>query len=341
MKFSINNTFYPDNAVLEQALARYVQLASGQIQGQILPDQDVLAPDNFSNTRGNYEQRQYDLKFLDDARDFFSEFLNDDLRQENPLGWADTHNQLGNIFGALAQQASDAALYEKAIESFSFALEEYKQKENPNEWAATQYNLGVAYQALGRQLQDQKLFKKSVDALTDALLEWSRKNVPKEWASTMFHLGASLHGQAMLLKGNRTFQKAVVAYKNALEEYDADLTPFELSSTHNNRGAVLHHLGESEENVGRIEEAIRSYETAELVLLEQQQPFHFAVLCKINMATANLVLATLTNDKILAEECADKFELILACFPHALQPDSVTYCEEQYQKALDFYKPVI
>jgi len=336
MKFSINNIFYPDNTVLEQALARYVQLASGQIQGQLLPDQNVLAPDNFSNTRGNYEQRQYDLKFLDSARDFFIELLSDDLRQESPIGWADTHNHLGNILGGLAQNSNDTDLYYKAIESFSLALEELKQETNPNEWATTQYNLGVVYQALGRQLQDQKLFKKSVDAFTDALLEWSRSNDPKEWASTMFHLGASLHGQALLLKGNRTFQKSVVAYKNALEEYDADLTPFELSSTHNNRGAVLHHLGESEENIGRIEEAIRSYETAELVLLEQQQPFHFAVLCKINMATANLVLATLKNDKNLAEECADKFELILACFPHALQPASVTYCEEQYQKAHNF-----
>jgi len=333
MKFSINNTFYPDNAVLERALARYVQLASGQIQGQILPDQNVLAPDNFSNTRGNYEQRQYDLKLLADARLFFSELLSDAFRQENPLGWADTRNHLGNVLGALAQQANDVDLYDQAIESFTSALEEFKQDANPSDWAATQYNLGVVYQAKGRLLQDQKLFKKSVDAFTEALLEWSRNNVPKEWASTMFHLGASLHGQALLLKGNRTFQKSVVAYKNALEEYDADLTPFELASTHNNRGAVLHHLGESEENIGRIEEAIRSYETAELVLLEQQQPFHFAVLCKINMATANLVLATLKNDKILAEECADKFELILACFPHALQPASVTYCEEQYQKA--------
>jgi len=336
MKFSINNTFFPDNTVLEQALARYVRLASGQIQGQILPDQNVLAPDNYSNTRGNYEQRQYDLKLLGDARVFFSELLTDALRQENPLGWADTHNQLGNILGALAQQASDTDLYVKAIESFTVALEEFKQDEHPKEWAATQYNLGIAYQAQGRLLKEQKSFKKSVDAFTDTLLEWSRSNEPKQWASTMFHLGASLHGQALLLKGNRTFQKSVVAYKNALEEYDADLTPFELSSTHNNRGAVLHHLAESEENVGRIEEAIRSYETAELVLLEQQQPFHFAVLCKINMATANFVLARLTNDKILAEECADKFELILACFPHALQAESVTYCEEQYQKAQEY-----
>jgi len=336
MKFSIINTFYPDNVVLERALARYVQLASGQIQGQTLPDQNVLAPDNFSNTRGNYEQRQYDLKFLDGARDLFTDLLSPKLQQENPNGWADTQNHLGNILGALAQQSNDSNLYQQAIDSFNHALDVFSQDENPSEWAATQYNLGVAYQALGRVLKDQKLFKQSVDAFTDALLVWTRQDVPEEWASTMFQLGASLHGQALLLKGNRAFQKSVVAYKNALEGYDADNTPFELSSTHLNRGAVLQHLGETEENAGRIEEAIRSYETAHLVLLEQQQPFHFAVLCKINLATARLVLAELNKDKVLAEEVADDFELILSCFPHALQPASVTFCEEQLSKAQSF-----
>lgn len=188
MKFSINNTFFPDNTVLEKALARYVQLASGQIQGQILPDQNVLAPDNYSNTCGNYEQRQYDLKLLADARDFFSELLSDILRQENPLGWADTQNQLGNILGALAQQANDSNLYIKAIESFTVALEEFKQDEQPKDWAATQYNLGIAYQAQGRLLKEQKSFKKSVDAFTDTLLEWSRSNEPKQWALSLIHI---------------------------------------------------------------------------------------------------------------------------------------------------------
>ena len=336
MKFSSNTIFFPDNKVLEQTLAHYVYLAADKIIGQTLPDQNITVPNNFINTRGNYEQRQYDLKLLDDARDYFTELLTDDLRQSSPFKWADLKNCLGNIQGALALRDDNTDLYLESVKSFKNALEVFTQKDKPNDWAATQYNLGIVYQSLGREQTDQKLFKASVDAFTDALLEWSRKDVPAEWASTMFHLGVSLHGQGSLMKGNRTFQKSVVAYKNALEEYDADLTAFELSSTHINRGVVLHHLGESEGNAGRIEEAIRSFETANLVLLEQQQPFHFSVLCRINKATARLVLATLNKDAALAEEVADEYELILACFPHALQPLSVAYCEEQLIKAQSF-----
>jgi len=128
-------------------------------------------------------------------------------------------------------------------------------------------------------------------------------------------------------------QKSVVAYKNALAVLDADNYPLELTATHNNRAAALHHLGETEENPERLEEAIRSYEKALTVSMEQQLPIHLAVLCRVNKTTAQNVLAELTNDTGLAEEVADEFEVIIECFSHALQPLCLRHCEEQMDKA--------
>jgi tetratricopeptide (TPR) repeat protein len=136
-----------------------------------------------------------------------------------------------------------------------------------------------------------------------------------------------------LLKGNRTLQKSVVAYKNAMKVFNADDHALELAATHNNRGAVLHHLAESEENADRLNEAIKSYETGLLVCQEQQLPIHLAVIGKINIAIARGVLAELAKDSALAEEVADEFELIIECFPHALQPLCLKQCEEQMSKA--------
>ena len=150
---------------------------------------------------------------------------------------------------------------------------------------------------------------------------------------TMHQLGATLHTWGLLLKGNRNLQKAVVAYKNALAALDADNYALELAATHNNRGAVLHNLGESEENPERLEEAIKSYTKALTVCMEQQRPFHLAVIIRVNKATAQNVLAELTNNAVLAEEVADEFELILECFPHALQPLCLKHCEAQLNKA--------
>ncbi len=158
-------------------------------------------------------------------------------------------------------------------------------------------------------------------------------SLPEDWMFTMHQLGDTFHAYGKLLKGNRQFQKSVVAYKNALAVLDADNYALELTATHNNRAAVLHHLGESEENPERLEEAIKSYEKAITVSMEQQLPIHLAVLCRVNKATAQNVLAELTNDTGLAEEVADEFEVIIECFSHALQPLCLRHCEEQMDKA--------
>jgi len=331
MKFSTTTTFYPDNKALEKAIEHYKRLVTDD-EKNIRADSNVAIADNFIYTRGNYEQHRYSANVLESAREKFESLLTDKLRAESVLDWAETQNSLGNILASLGQNLRDANLYKQSIAAFNHALDIFKQEDFPLEWAASQSNLGTALQALGRQESDSKLLSNSIDAYTAALLEYSRKETPEEWSIAMFQLGATFHTYGSLLKGNRTFQKAVVAYKNALEELDADNHALELAATHNNRGAVLHHLGESEENAERLEEAIRAYETALTVCMEQQQPFHLAVLCRVNKATARSVLAELTKDAALAEETADEFELIIECFPHALQPLCLIHCKEQLNK---------
>jgi len=297
------------------------------------PDTKVTAADNFLHTRGNFEQYRFSSNILESAREALEVSLTVEYRDQELFAWSETQNSLGNILAALGQQQRDVELFEKAIQCFNNALEVFNQEKSPLDWAATQYNLGTAKQALGRQQDDSKLLKASIDAYTNALLEWSRNETPEEWASAMHQLGATFHAYGRLLKGNRTFQKSVVAYRNALAELDADNNAFELAATHNNCGAVLHNLGEAEENPDRLEESIRSYETALTVCMEQQLPIHLAVLCRVNRSTVRRVLSELTKDTMLADEVADEFEVIIECFPHALQPLCLKHCEEQINKA--------
>jgi tetratricopeptide (TPR) repeat protein len=334
MKFSTNYIFYPDNKALEKAIEHFKNLVSDDVAEGASADNRAAVTDNFIYTRGNFEQHRYSANIFESAKETFEALLTDKLREQSPLDWAKAHNSLGNILAALGQSLQDAELYKLSIESFNHALDVYSQEESPLEWAASKANLGTALQALGRQEADAKLMNQAIDAYTEALFEFTRKGTPEEWSTVMLQLGAAFHSYGGLLKGgNRTFQKSVVAYKNALAELDADNYALELTAAHNNRGAVLHHLGESEENADRVEEAIRAYETALTVSMEQQLPFHLAVLIRVNKATANYVFAELTKNAALMEETADEFELIIACFPHALQPLCLKHCEEQLSKA--------
>ncbi|VAW50685.1 hypothetical protein MNBD_GAMMA05-2613 [hydrothermal vent metagenome] len=336
MKFSNNYIFYPSSSELVKAIDHYKTLQSEQGGDKAAVDDassSVAIQDNFLHTRGNFEQHHFSTNILESAQAAFESKLAELSREQSPQEWAAVQNSLGNVLASLGQQRMDVALYENAIAAFHNALEVFTQEDSPSEWATTQYNLGTAAQALGRQQGDSKLMKTSVDAYTDALLVWTREQVPEEWAITMFQLGASFYTHGKLLKGNRTFQKSVVAFKNALAGYDADNHALALAATHNSRGAVLQNLAESEENAERLQEAIRAYDTALTVCMEQQQPFHLAVLCRVNKSTARAMLAGLTQDPVLAEEVADDFEVIIECFPHALQPLCLKHCEEQMSKA--------
>lgn len=340
MNYSNIYLFYPNSKPLEHAITQAIGLFSGELVEAAAPDTSITVVDKFRQTRGNYEQHRYSANILVSAREALEVLLTDDYRAQQPLAWAQTQNSLGNIFAAQGQQQREALLFEKAIECFNHALEVFSQEESPREWATTQYNLATAKQALGRQQGDVKLLKSSAENYTTALLHWSKKETPEEWARAMHQLGATFHTYGSLLKGNRTFQKSVVAYKNALAVFDADNHAFELAATHNNCGAVLHHLAESEENPERLEEAIRSYETALTICMEQQLPIHLAVLCKVNRSTARGVQAEFAKDAALADEVADEFELIIECFPHALQPLCLKHCKEQMNKARSFLSAV-
>lgn len=333
MKFSTTYIIYPDNKVLERALAKAIAMLSDEQAADATPDTKIAVADNFLYTRGNFEQHRFSSKILDSARAAVEALLTDAYRAEEPLAWAETQNILGNILAAKAQQLRDDGLFEQAIQCFKHALAEFDQEASPLDWAATQNNLATAQQALGRQQDSSKLLKEAADAYTNALLVWSRKETPEPWAAAMHQLGMTFHAYGKLLKGNRTFQKSVVSYKNALAEFDADNNAFELAATHNNCGAVLHNLGESEQNADRLREAIRSYETALTVCMEQQLPIHLAVLCRVNRSTARSVLAELSKDAALAEEVSDEFEVIIECFPHALQPLCLKHCQAQINAA--------
>jgi tetratricopeptide (TPR) repeat protein len=333
MKFSTNYILYPENKALERAIASSLGLLSEELIEAATPDRKVTVADNFLFTRGNFEQHQFSTSIFESLLNALENSLTERYRDQEPLVWAEKQNHLGNILAALGQQRRDVESFEKAIQCFTNALEVFDRENSPLGWAATQYNLGTASQALGRLLDDTKPLKAAVDAYTNALLVWSREESPEEWMTTMHQLGATFHTYGRLLKGNRQFQKSVVAYKNALAVLDADNHALELTATHNNRAAVLQHLGESEENPERLKEAVKSYEKALTVSMEQQLPLHVAVICRVNKATAQNVLAELTNDTGLAEEIADEFEVIIECFPHALQPLCLRHCKEQMDKA--------
>ncbi len=329
MKYSNNYLIYPDNKALEQALEHYKCFLTDAENDVDAPVAKLAELDVFINTRSHYEQHRYSASVYENAKKILLNRVSKTSKDDNLDEWVALHNSLGNVTAAMAQQTLNDTLFNDAIDTFNVVLKEITQETSAKNWAQTQFNLGTVTQAFGRFSDSRTLFKTSVDAYINVLLVWTRKDDPVDWATTMYQLGSAFHAYGKLMSGNRTFQKSVVAYKNALAELDADDAPLELAATHNNRAIVLQHLGESEQNADRMGEAIRSFETALLVSMEQQQPFHLAVICRVNKASAGTVLAKMNKDAVMAEAMMDEFEIILMCLEGSLQPLCKKHCETQ------------
>ena len=116
MKFSNIYIIYPENRVLERAIASSLGMLSEELIAVGTPDTQVTTADNFLYTRGNFEQHSFSTNIFESLREALEAALTDDYRDQDPLAYAETQNRLGNILAALGQLQRDVELYEMAIQ---------------------------------------------------------------------------------------------------------------------------------------------------------------------------------------------------------------------------------
>lgn len=133
-----------------------------------------------------------------------------------PLAWAQTQNNLGNLFLTMGVRKKETASLNKALTVFRAALLEFTRELIPLEWAQTQMNLAIALIRLG-ELEGRTIrFKNAIAAINAALEVRTREQVPALWAETQINLG---HALAMLGEreiGTMRLERAIAAYDAAL-----------------------------------------------------------------------------------------------------------------------------
>ena len=90
-------------------------------------------------------------------------------REDTPLEWASTQNNLGLTLGMLGDRESGTTRLEAAVAAFSAALEVFTRNRMPLEWAGTHTNLGIALWRLGERECGIECLDAAVDALSTAL----------------------------------------------------------------------------------------------------------------------------------------------------------------------------
>jgi tetratricopeptide (TPR) repeat protein len=197
-------------------------------------------------------------------------------REQVPLEWARTQNNLGLALWKLGERESGTAKLEEAVTAYREALKERTRKRVPLDWAKTQTNLGLVFWRLGeREIGTPKL-EEAVTAYREALKETTRKDVPLEWARTQNNLGLALSVLGSRESGTARLEEAIAAYREALKEQGREIVPLEWARTQNNLGNALRALGTRESGTAKLEEAVAACREALKERTRERVPFDWA-----------------------------------------------------------------
>jgi tetratricopeptide (TPR) repeat protein len=199
-------------------------------------------------------------------------------RDEAPLDWAATQDNLGIALGVLGGRESGTAHLEQAVVSFQAALQERTRERVPLDWAATQTNLGNALEAVGERDGGTAHLEQAVVAYRAALQETARERAPLDWAAIQNGLGNALDALGERESGNAHLEQAVAAFQEALKERTRERVPLDWAMTKNNLGDALVDLGERENGTARLEQAVDAFQAALKEYTRERVPLRWATI---------------------------------------------------------------
>lgn len=99
-------------------------------------------------------------------------------RDQRPLDWASTQDQLGRVFGILGQCHLGTRYLQEAIVAFEAPLDERDRDHHPLAWAANQNHLGNALGILAQHQGDTEMLEQAVAAFERALQKRTQEETP-------------------------------------------------------------------------------------------------------------------------------------------------------------------
>ncbi len=197
-----------------------------------------IAFDDLGVTLCERGERESGTDKLTRSIEAFNSALKSWPREEDPMRWAATQNNLGNALRTLGQRESGTERLEQAVAAYEEALKEWTRDRVPLDWAATQNNLGTALLTLGERESGTERLEQAVAAFQDALKEYTRDRVPLYWATTQNNLGNTLLALGQRESGTERLEQAVAACQAALKERTRDRVPLDWAQTHGNLASV-------------------------------------------------------------------------------------------------------
>lgn len=180
-------------------------------------------------------------------------------REQAPIQWAITQNDLGAAVMRLGYRETGTSRLQEAIGIYHQALMEFSRDKAPIEWAMTKGNIGAAFFRLGERSGKEAPLKEAVIAARAALTVFTREQTPDDWANAQNNLGNALKVLGERQDDIAQLKSATAAYREALTVWSRERTPSDWRMAQINLANSLERLGEWEEGTANLEEAVAAY----------------------------------------------------------------------------------
>src|SRR5262249_27206257 len=101
-------------------------------------------------------------------------------REQMPLQWATTQDNLGNALSSLGESKGETAKLEEAIVVYREALEERTRDRVPLSWATTNSNLAITLSKLGEREVGTARIEEAIAIFRDAIAVVSTLDAPHQ-----------------------------------------------------------------------------------------------------------------------------------------------------------------
>lgn len=229
-------------------------------------------------------------------------------RADDPITWAEAHEELGNAWLALPSGRRMENV-QRAMTCFERSMQVWTRESAPDKWASLQNHLGQAWERLPGGDRAANI-DRAIMHFNAALELRSRGADPQAWASLQNNLG-NAYTQRLTGDQHENITQAINYHQHALEVWSSAGRRLEWAATQNNLGTAWAMLPAAhEEREKNLRRAIAAYKAALEVRTRAAYPAEWASTHN-NLGSALMHLAHAGDPAILNEA--------IACFGRALE----------------------
>lgn len=186
-------------------------------------------------------------------------------RDNAPLAWAATQNNIGNTLTYLGEIKCDINLLQESIDAHTAALTVRNRDYYPNEWAQSHLNLSTAHSTLGSLTNNKDNWEAAKKFSVLALEFINKEEKPELWAALKRNQGIALHGLHTFNPSKENLDAALLALHSSQTIYEKSVNLLSWAGSQLHIGITLGTLGEFEKS----EEHLRSSISHLRILLKE------------------------------------------------------------------------